>query len=236
MNLFHPQKRRLSEELAEADKPALVFKFVGTAIALIVLLSYLFQELECTWFAVLAVVIAYCLALGTIILVLYAVSKWVVLGVCDHIARCQKKSGGDGCARAAPACSKPAVASHVRPGITATATGRQGLHETKSVRVLPAAVALAALALLLTQGSRYWPPLKKTSALASCPVHGIALTSGVVRVSTHAEWPSTNAPWANLVYHSPRGAPPWKRLAEISYCPMCREPRRKGKGFWCVLD
>jgi hypothetical protein len=101
------------------------------------------------------------------------------------------------------------------------------------LRFLPAAVALAALALLLTQGSRYWPPLKKTSALASCPVHRVALTSGVVRVSAAAGLPSTNAPWANLFYRSPRGAPPWKRLAEVSYCPRCRETARKG--YWAVL-
>jgi hypothetical protein len=96
MDRLRPQKRLLPEELAEVDKPALVFKFVGVAIALLVLLIYLYQELEWALFAVLALALSYCLALGSIILVLYAVSKWVVIGVRDRIAWCRQKRSGDG--------------------------------------------------------------------------------------------------------------------------------------------
>ncbi len=104
------------------------------------------------------------------------------------------------------------------------------------LRFLPAALSVAAFATMLIQGSRYWPPLNAKSQTATCAVHRVALTNGLVRVSRYASPQSTNAPWANLNY-CPPSASIWKRLADVSYCPECRTWEPPGStGFRAILN
>jgi hypothetical protein len=98
------RKKPLSEELADVDKPAWVFKLVGAFISLLALLAFFCQELEWEWlyyliFALAPSYVLACFGLAHISELLsekvawiaYAVPALVVIGYALALAAARKR-------------------------------------------------------------------------------------------------------------------------------------------------